>query len=463
MGARDDMRYAQEYLGYVADLDGDEAGRRAAWARMGQGSAYYHGAPVAFSYVPRIFGAETRGCFEEIGRMAYGILAKVLRRYREDAAYRREFRFDERVEELVLLPNGYEEPLPVTRLDFVLDGQTDEFCFVEFNTDSSSGMNETRESLEAVAMGEPYRRFVASHEVETDMHAQFDGWVETFLRLYRSSERAVESPRVAIVACLDSPNPHIGELEEYRQLFERAGVPCSVFDARELAFDGERLRGCKALAGESDVEIDAIWRFCIVVDLLEHWDDVQPFIEAVRQGKVVMIGGFSTQVVHDKQLFAVLRRPATQDMLTPEERNFVEQHIPQTFFLDDPALDLALVKGERARWVLKPTDWYASINVVVGASCEQEEWECLVDECAAGAGPSPYLVQEFHAPAKVPAIALYGAEADFAAPVREFGEIVGVFMHAGAFAGVYVRQGPHDVIGSARAGLVAPVLWVREE
>ncbi|MBR3690696.1 MAG: hypothetical protein IKL97_06335 [Eggerthellaceae bacterium] len=50
-------------------------------------------------------------------------------------------------------------------------------------------------------------------------------------------------PRVAIVACLDSPNPHIGELEEYRKLFEDEGCACSVFDARELTFDGERLVG----------------------------------------------------------------------------------------------------------------------------------------------------------------------------------------------------------------------------
>ena len=473
----EDERYAREYLAHVVDLDGDEAGRRAAWRHMGEGTAYYRGEPVAFSYLPRVLGSRTRERFAEIARMTYRILAKVTERYREDPAYRREFRFDPRVEELVLLPTGYDEPLPMARVDFVFD-ERGGFTFVEFNTDSSSGMNETREALAAVAAGGAYQRFAANHALETDMEVQFEGWVRKFLEIYASSdgvkhfsgdlpaavevEAGVPMPRVAIVACLDSPNPHIGELEAYRRVFERAGCACSVFDARQLAFDGERLIGRKALSGESNVEIDCIWRFCIVVDLLEHWADVQPFIEAVRQQKVVMIGGFSTQIVHDKQLFAVLRRPATQAFLAPDERAFVEEHIPQTAFLDDPSLDLATVKASRERWVLKPTDWYASINVVVGASCSDEEWARLVDECAVGTGPSPYIVQEFCAPSKALAVALYGAEDDFSAAPCDFGEIYGVFIHAGDYAGVYLRQGPHDVIGSARAGLVTPVFWVAE-
>lgn len=505
----ENSRYTREYLKLVveAGASADEANRRAAWRRMGEGTAYYHGLPVAFSYLPRLLGGCTRERFEDIGRMTYGILAKVITRYQEDVHYRREFRFDPRVAELVLLPTGYDEPLPMLRADFVIDEQTGDFTFVEFNTDSSSGMNETREALEAVAVTEPYRRFADRHELSTDVELQFEEWVRRFLEIYEGAatfnvaESSVDpaftgpaasasaglafasavcavsaesdaltfakntkpsKPRVAIVACLDSPDPHIGELEEYRKLFERKGCACSVFDARELAFDGEQLVGKRALAGESHVPIDCIWRFCIVVDLLEHWDEVQPFIEAVRHGKVVMIGGFSTQIVHDKQLFAVLRRPATQAFLTSEEREFLDRHIPFTAFLDDPELDREALKRDRARWVIKPTDWYASINVVVGAGASEEEWARLVDGAGRDIGPSPLVVQEFCPPSKVDVIPLYGNEADFVAPLQRFGEITGVFMHAGEFGGIYVRQGPYDVIGSARAGLVAPVLWLRD-
>lgn len=469
-----DETYQREYLRGVLELDGDEAGRRAAWKRMGQGSAFYRGEPVAFSFVPRVFNGEARERFGDIARTTYHILSKVIARYVEDSAYRKEFRFDPRVEELVLLPNGYDEPLPVARIDFVCDGETGDFRFIEFNTDSSSGMNEANEALVSVRESESYQRFAAIREIEDDSERQIDGWVQDFLRLYRGSERAVrlahergaeaaalDRPRVAIVACFDNPNPHIGELETFRQAFEQAGCPCSVFDVRQLDFDGERLIGRKALSGDCDVEIDCIWRFCIVVDLLEHWSEVQPFVEALRCEKVTMFGGFSTQIAHDKQLFAVLRHPATQEFLTDEERAFVEQHVPFTAFLDDPALDIDAIKANPAQWVLKPTDWYASINVVTGVSCDPDEWARLVDECAQGNGPSPYLIQEFCPAPKQDVVPMYGDEGDFTAEPQLFGEILGAYVYAGDFAGVYVRQGPRNVIGSSNRGLVAPVLWVK--
>lgn len=518
-------KYTQEYLDAIARLHGDEEGRRAAWRRMSAGTSLWQGEPTAFSYVPRFFGETAQERFARITRTAYGIFAKVIARYRADEAFRREFRLDPRVEELVLLPQGYAEPLPMARIDLMLDERTGELHFCEFNTDSSSGMNETREALAALEHTRPYQEFAARHTVETDVERQFAGWVRTFARIWEKSEGAQRwrervgaaagsngvgggkgvdagagegasrsgegaRPQVAIVACLDSPNPDIGELVAYQELFDQAGFACSVFDARQLAFDGERLIGRRALSGPSNVAIDCIWRFCIVVDLLDHWSEVQPFIEALRRQKVEMIGSFATQLIHDKQLFAVLRRPATQAFLTDEERAFVRDHIPQTYFLDDPSLDLEAVRRNPARWVIKPTDWYESKNVVAGAETTPEEWSWLIDErLGAGAGMgapnasraavaaaaeapdpfssvdtggSPYLVQEFFAPYRTPAIPLYGREVDFTAEPLPFGNLIGLFMRAGQFAGAYLRQGPYNVIGSAKEGIVAPVLWVAE-
>ena len=460
----------QEYLDVIAALGGDEAGRRAAWERMAAGTAYYHGEPVAFNYVPRIYGPRTRARLEEAAVTAYGILRKVIERYQADPAYRREFRLDPRVEELVLLTRGYEEPLPVARVDLMFDEATGDFRFCEFNTDSSSGMNESREALAAVRAGEAYRLMAARHDLRDDMALQFDGWVDAFARLCAASDRvpparpgapAGERPRVAIAVCLDAPQPDVRELERFIPLFEAAGFDCSVFDVRELAFDGERLRGRRALAGQGDVAVDVVWRFCIVVDLLEHWDAVQPLIEALRRQKVEMIGSFATQLAHDKQLFAVLRRPATQALLTADERRFVAEHIPFTAFLDDPTLDLDAVRRHPERWVLKPTDWYASKNVEAGAEHDLAEWSQMIDAALAREGGSPWIVQEFFAPQATPAIPLYGRPEDFTAPPRPFGNLLGLYVHAGRFAGVYLRQGPHDVIGSAREGLVTPVLWAR--
>lgn len=464
-------RYDQEYLTCVEALHGDEAGRRRAWKAMEAGSAWYHGAPVAFDFLPRCYDASEEERFAAIAHTTYGILRKVMERYRTDPVYAAQFRFDPRVRELLALPDPLPEPLPMARFDMLYHDSDGSFVFCEFNTDSSSGMNETKEALYALEQAPSWQRFTQAYSVTNDVERQFEGWVRHFTALMKAAlaARGVElsptaplpkRPHLGIVVCLDSPQPEIGELEAFVPLFNKAGFACSVFDVRELTFDGETLWGNQALAGPSNVALDCLWRFCIVVDLLEHWDEVQNFIAAIAAEKVLMAGSFATQIVHDKQLFALLRQPATLEFLTPEEQAFITAHIPFTAFLDDPSLDLEAVRSHPEQWVLKPTDCYASKNVTAGKECSLPAWNQLIDQCLTNPGPSPYLVQEFVAPEVTPAIPLYGNPEDFTASPQPFGNLLGLFSHCGDFGGTYLRQGPEQVIGSARAGLVTPVLWV---
>lgn len=461
------LQLAAEYAAMVNGLDGDELGRWRAWERMEDGQAYYHGMPVAFDFIPCLLPPAAAETFSAMVETTYGILCKVIRRYQVDEQFRALFRFDPRVQQLVLLPSGYDEPLPMARFDIIYSQQEQRFRFCEFNTDSSSGMLENSEACAAVAESDAFWEFQASHPLESRCHVQFEGWARKLMALYRGTSACQELlrqgrvPHMAIAVCMESPNPDVRELEAYQEIIEELGWDCSIYDVRNLYMDNGRLMGANALAGANDRPIDVVWRFCIVVDLLKYWDEVQPFVEAVAGGAVTLIGAFSTQIAHDKQLFALLRMPQLQGMLTADERQFVEDTIPFTAFLDDPSLDLEEVRCHPAEWVLKPTDWYATKNVTAGGECTEEEWNRLIDEALGARGGSPYLVQRFVTPAETPAIPLYGNEADFTAVPQPFGNLYGLYCHCGTFAGAYVRQGPHEVIGSARQGLVAPVFWLK--
>ncbi|WP_281508490.1 hypothetical protein [Parvibacter caecicola] len=458
---------ARQYLQVVRGLHGDEPGRWRAWERMEDGQAYYRGLPVAFDFLPTLFTPASRRNFASIVETTYGILRKVIHCYQSDAQFRKLFRFDPRVEELVLLPSGYEEPLPMARFRLLYNQQTEAFQFCEFNTDSSSGMLENAEACAAVAESDAFWEFQSRYPLESRCDEQFEGWAEKLMAIFRTTaafkqlQREGQVPHVAIAVCMESPNPDVRELDAYQEIIEDLGWDCSIYDVRDLRVEDGRLVGRNALAGQNNVPIHLVWRFCIVVDLLKYWDEVQPFIKAVRTGAVTLVGAFSTQIAHDKQLFALLRHPEVQPLLTFEERAFVEERIPFTAFLDDPSLDLEEVRACPADWVLKPTDWYATKNVTAGAECTTEQWNRLIDEALASRDGSPYLVQRFVAPATSPAIPLYGREADFTAAPQPYGNLFGLYCHCGQFAGVYVRQGPQEVIGSAREGLVAPVFWLK--
>lgn len=442
--------YTQAYLDIMNELGGDPEGRRAARACLERSTAVVHGEVVASSFVPRLFGRSTRDALERISTTMHGILCKVMAAYLDDPAYRALFSFDPRLEELILLPRGYDSLLPFARVDVFLNEDEGTATFCEFNADGSSGMNEDREIVRSVEQSETYRRFAERHRVRSS--ELFASWADAFLSIYGTYEHRVEHPRIAICDYLE--NATLSEFEVFARTFAERGVDCAICDVRDLAFDGTVLRD-----GDGE-RIDAVWRRCVTNDVLEHWDESQELIRAVRAERVALIGSFAGHIVHDKQLFAVLHRPETLALLTPEEQDFVKASIPRTAFLDEEHVDLASVKADKDAWVIKPTDHYGADEVYVGAAVEQGRWNELVDRFANEAAGIPFLAQTYQVPYRTLTVPLYGKPADEDGPAQEYNNLSGLYLYDGKFAGVFSRLGPSPLISGKAGGITAPTIWV---
>ena len=275
--------YTREYFQIMDALGGDVAGRRAAYDYMQSSTAIVHHRVVACSFIPRLFNRKTYDTMKETAETAHRILVKVIERYLADPEYRRAFDFDPRLEELILLPRGYDSVLPFARVDTFLDEDDYRVKFCEFNADGSSGMNENREITTSVAQSETFKEFASRHRVEGC--ELFESWVQAFLDIYATYARRVENPRIAICDYLE--NGVMDEFHIYADLFRQRGVECVVADVRELSFDGE------ALHDKDGQRIDAIWRRCVTNDVIDHWDDSQELLNAVRAEKVALIGSFA--------------------------------------------------------------------------------------------------------------------------------------------------------------------------
>ncbi len=70
--------------------------------------------------IPKIYDRKTIEHFSEIVRTTYGIFEKVIHEYMNNKAYRKLFPFSKKLEELILLPSGYEEAVPVCRIDIFI-------------------------------------------------------------------------------------------------------------------------------------------------------------------------------------------------------------------------------------------------------------------------------------------------------------------------------------------------------
>ena len=454
----DNRTYDAEYLSAIVSLDGDALGRKAAWSYIKGSTAVFAGKPVYTSYIPRLFGHSTYERFSYIARITYSVLTKIMKEYLDNPEYRKLFNLDPRLEELILLPRDYDSLLPCARIDLFLDEETGEATFCEFNADGSSGMNEDREAGLSIMDSAPMKAFRAHHDVKTCTDSLFEGWVDEFLDIYSTYTFKVDNPHIAIVDFLE--NSVTEEFKIYARLFADRGFDFSIYDVRELEYDGSRLIGRKAYLGRDNAPIDAVWRRCVTRDIIDHWDDSQQLIAAVRDRKIALIGSFAGHIAHDKQVFEVIGLPQTRSLLTDEEIQLMDEMIPFTAFLDSGSIDLDDIKADKDRWIIKPTDAYGSRDVFAGRDFTAEEWAKIIDEHADGACGFPFLVQRFCVPYRTPAIPFYDRDRDYTDEPKMYYNLSGLYLYNGRFAGVFSRLGPGSIILGRNGGVTAASLWV---
>lgn len=396
-------------------------------------SAWYKGEPVRFIYQPLFFDKEDMAFFQKLSATMTGILKKVIKKYRADKEFRRQFGFSPEMEALVLHDPGYGVDFPMARYDIFYhysgaDTEEQAFQFCELNADGSSCMNESR------ALYEAFQKTGALGALGEEFGTQelFDTWIDVLLADYRrfAGDKAVENPRIAIT---DFAGEGVeSEFGEFARRMERRGLPARIADPREFIYrDG-------ALYSE-DKRVDIVYRRATTGRVMAYYEDVGDFLRAYREGAVCVIGGFSSQIIHNKRIFAVLCDPANGGLFTEEERRFIQVHVPHTEVLT--ADNAHTYKDMPQAWILKPFDQYAAHGIYMGRNMDAAAWRDAVDACARSGG---YLVQ---AACRVPRLPMLTIEED-----RVFFEpyyyLIGLFQYNESFAGFYSRTGRRHIIAS---------------
>lgn len=448
--------FTDEWLqSMMASTKGSADGQKAA-TYMSASTAIVHGEITPCTAVPRLFDNNTKAVMTQAVAIMHSILNKVRNRYLCDPTYRALFGFDPRLEELILSADGKDLYAPFARYDIFLDETTGSYVFCELNADGSSGMNEDREVARAMSLMSAYSSFLGNHKLEGN--ELFESWIDTCVSILKASGRNPKTSHVAICDYLECAT--LEEFEEYRSRFEARGIGCSICDVRSLVLGNDGLHTSDGRL------IDVIWRRCVTNDVLLHWDESQDFLEAARRNQVLLIGGFSGHLVHDKRLFNVLQTPETGAFLAEVENDFIKEHIPFTTVLDSSHVDIDEVKTNKNTWVIKPADHYGADEVHLGIEASQSEWCGLVDKFANKASGDLFLAQRFVRPYRTPTIPLANiagdkleAQAQIAEP-RSYANLLGLYVYDGAFKGVFSRLGPSEIVTGLAGGLTAATFWV---
>ncbi len=393
-------------------------------------SARYLGQPVDFLYQPVFFTPEDLDWIEEVLAQLTAILNKTIERFRADESFRRAFPFSERTEDLILADPGYDNFFPMARFDIFYDYDGGlKFC--EFNTDGSAGMNEARVLQNAL-----YRSKVLEFIPEDcDIHyyTPMENWIDTTVEIYHEFIGGEDDPET--VAIVDFQGEGINsEFREYKKRFVDRGYRTLIRDPRELDYDGKNL-----LSDEG--RIDLVYRRATTQKIVERYEEVEPFLNAYRDGNVCVAGGFSSQIVHNKSLFAILQEPDYTDHLTEDETDFVNNYFPlsRIFHRGNEALRNKLIE-EQDMFLLKPFDKFAGHGVYVGRDYRPDEWKKKVEEVQG----ENYIAQEFCDVPEKEFIYIKDGELRF----EKFGYLIGLFLYKQEINGLYTRVGRENVIAS---------------
>lgn len=406
-------------------------------------TAKYHGRCVKALYIPKIYTRTEEIIFENLVKEICNIFYKVMEEYGKNTEYRKLFGFEEKLEKLILREPLYDCLLPIARIDIFLNEETGDFKFCEFNTDGTSAMNEDRELNLALKKTKAYQELSKDYELKT--FELFDSWVETVLSIYDTYQKRVTHPQVAIVDFMENATEM--EFQIFAEHFKEHGIKAQICEIRDLKYEGNKL-----YAPDGSV-IDIIYRRAVTSDIMKHYEEVQDFIQAVQEDNVCLVGDFRTQIPHNKILYKILHLPQTQQILTKEENDFVEAHVPKTYSIHDKRLQTKEIIEQKDQWILKPEDSYGSQGIHAGVECTNEEWENYFLE-QRNKKESTYLIQEFCNPYQTQNIDLALGERAFL-PVYN---LTGLFAYAGKFAGVYSRISKSEIISTQYSEMALPTL-----
>ena len=380
-------------------------------------------------YGPKIFTEEEFNYLCDINKTLYGIFDKIINRYFDDADYRELFGFDKRLEDLILRCDRRYLTIPIARIDIFYNEDTKEFKFCEFNTDGSSAMNEDRELGIAIKDTPAYASFAEKHKLR--QCELFYSWIDELEAMYAERTGGEKLDNIVIADFLE--RAYIEEFGVFLEHFKEKGYNAEICEIRNLRYDG------KALYTPTGMKVNAIYRRAVTGDIMKHYDEVTDFIEAVKDGNVMIFGDFFTQIVHNKVLYTIMWNDETLSMLSDAEQDFIKKHVPRTYTEREITRDMLL--SDKDGWILKPKDSYGSRGIFPGISYSYEEWEDIVDNQV---DYENYVFQEFFTPYRLDNYRILNGELI----KGKFYNLTGVYVYNGKTQGIYSRAAKDPIIST---------------
>jgi uncharacterized circularly permuted ATP-grasp superfamily protein len=254
----------------------------------------------------------------------------------------------------------------------------DSLEFAEYNAESPAGPAYSQRLAELFDDHPLMTRFKESYDVR--YYRPIADLLDALMQTYREWGGTTSPPHMAIVDWRDVPT--YTEFELLRDAFTAAGVPTTIHDPRDLAFDGRTLS-----AGGR--RIDIVYRRVLINDIVARPDECRALVDAYRARAVLVANNLRCKFAHKKAFFAMLTDDRYRRLFDTADLTAIRAHVPWTRMVDAPIADR--VRRERDRFVLKPNDEYGGSGVTLGWDTNEREWDAALDRAVREGG---WIAQE---------------------------------------------------------------------
>lgn len=377
--------------------------------------------------------------YKEMIDIFMSIVKKVTQEYLENSLYRKEFGFDKLTEKLIEKDPGYDIDVPIARFDVMYDGR-DDFKFCELNTDGSSAMLEDKSLSDLMMESEIFKDFSKKYILKSvDL---MESLVDSIQELYYSI-KGKKKINVAIVDIIDFDNI---EFETIKNLFIKKGHACKIANLKDLERKDDGLY-------IEDMKIDLVYRRLVTSDLIENKDIGKDFIDAYLNEEIISIGSFRSTLFYTKDIFRILRLDMTKKILSDRENDFIKRHIPFTEKFDYDKYKDELIEN-KDKYILKPTQSYASQGIYVGKEHGKEDFAKILESIK----NKDYIFQEYYTVDPMKFVIMK----DHKAKLFDFSFVTGLFAYNKKFISPYLRIGNKALISSARDYYVVSSINVKK-
>jgi hypothetical protein len=400
--------------------------------KLNNSNAKYKGKIIDFLYQPMFFHQGDIARFEYITKTMMSIIIKCTDEYLRNPDFRKYFEFSKIMEELILIDPGYQNPVPVARLDIFY---ADDYKFCELNGDGTSAMNETN-TLERIFTESAIIKNLRKN-YKISYYELFVSWLRELLETYKEFG-STNKPNIAITDFSGLGSNE--EFDTFKAVFEKEGYKTIICDPREMKYKNGKLYF-------ENTQIDLIYRRAVNKEIELRIDELTEFIKAYKDNAVCVVGPFRSQIMHNKRFFEILCDENKTIFFSSEERDFINKHIPKTYSLNESTLQKALQNKDK--YLIKPDDMYAGKGVVCGIDVDYKNWQ---EELNKAVENGNFLLQEFcnFTQKRLPVIT--GNNIIF----EDFKTTLGLFTYNGKLSGLYSRVGRKNVIAGVAESITLP-------